>query len=103
MLKTLDILEILRIRVTERTGTGTDYRIAKELGASFSGVGGWKRGRSIDAVYAIKIANYCGIDPRYLVACVEHEKAQDDQARAFWADLAADFAPDDLPRQARAA
>lgn len=102
MLNTLDILEILRLRVAERTGTGTDYRIAKELGCTPSAVHGWKTRYSIEARYAIKIAGYCGIDARYLVACVEYEKAQDEAAREFWRSLAADFQPppEELPARA---
>ncbi|MAA87934.1 MAG: hypothetical protein CME39_09805 [Haliea sp.] len=93
MLSSIDILQLLRAEVLRRTGTGTDYRIAKEMETTQSCVCGWKGRRTIDAKYAIKIAHYCGWDARYLVACVEFERARDPGARAFWSDLAAQFSP----------
>lgn len=103
MLNTLDILALLRLHVKNRTGAGTDYRISKELHCSHATICGWKTRRSIDARYAIKIAGYCGTDARYLVACVEAEKAPDEHTRLFWESLARDFEPPGMASGVRAA
>ncbi|MCA1809391.1 MAG: hypothetical protein LC725_08085 [Lentisphaerae bacterium] len=76
-------------------GNTTTYRLAKVLGAERANLYHWQCGRPLSAKYALKIAVYCGIDPRYLVALTEVERAPDDQTRAFWQSVADDFHPGD--------
>lgn len=94
MLTSAQILDGYLKRVTARTGKSTNYRAAKEIGVEHVTINQWKKGITIGAKNAVKIGVYCEIDTRYLVACLESERARDPITRGFWAALSKSFAPD---------
>lgn len=70
-------------------GIPSNYRLARVLGLTDSGVQRWTSGRGVpDDAQAIRMANMAGLDPGYVVASVRALREKDDAVRAIWADMA---------------
>jgi hypothetical protein len=80
----------------------SDYRLSKVLHASGPAtVGHWRKGRSsLNPTYAVKVAQLLAWEPAYVIACVEHERAEKDarlentgEVLAVWDRIAQQFKP----------
>lgn len=94
MLTSADILAGFRARVAAVTGKTSQYAACQILGCQNVVIYTWLKGGTIAAKYAIIMAEYCEIDAKYLVHCLEAERAQDPITAAFWEAMAADYEPD---------
>lgn len=84
--------------ISARHGGCTDYRLSKLLGTSPSGVGNWRAGRTaLSPEFALRAAALLDWDPAYVVACMEHERAEKleatDEIKATWEKIAERFKP----------
>lgn len=63
--------------LSSKLGGVTDYRIAKTLNTSTSVITSYRKGKRVaGAEIAIELAQQLGWPHAYVVACVEHERAQ---------------------------
>lgn len=85
-----DFLDSMR----SRNGWSSDYATAKALGVPTSQVSKYRhnRGGFADELCP-KVAELAGFDPGFVLACMHEWRAQSDEARAAWADLARRLAP----------
>lgn len=84
--------------IAEKHGGATDYRLSKLLGTSPSAVNNWRKGRTaLSADYALKAAALLDWEPAYVLACMEHERAEKleatDEIKATWEKIAQRFKP----------
>lgn len=75
-------------RAREACAPPTYYRLAKVLGVSQARVSQWKAGHTFGDEMAVKVAELIGLDPAYVLACVQAERTTDGEARRAWARLA---------------
>lgn len=88
MERTIDFIERLR----SRENGCSDYKISKLLNTQQSRIIKWKNyGGTMDDKYAIKIAELLELDPAYVVACMNAERADDEESYKVWARIAAKF------------
>jgi hypothetical protein len=85
-----DFLDTIRAR----NGWPSDYAAAKALGIPTSQVSKYRhnRGGFADELCP-KVAELAGFDPGYVLASMHAWRAQSDDARSAWADLARRLAP----------
>jgi hypothetical protein len=70
----------------------TDYRLSKLLGVSTQVVSGWRTGtRGIGAEFAQKFADACELPSEYIYACIQHERAKNEQERSILERIAKQF------------
>lgn len=82
---TRELLERARLRCTPPSY----YRLAKVLGVSQQRSSQWKSGRdTFSDEIAVKVAQLLEIEPAYVLACVQAERTQSDEARRAWEMLA---------------
>ncbi len=76
--------------VKSRRSIPSDYKLAAYLGVVPGAVKHWRHGRSLpDARVAARIAAELELDPGVLVAELEAQRAQSEETRALWAQIAA--------------
>jgi transcriptional regulator with XRE-family HTH domain len=101
MQTTNEFLDAIKVR----HNLPSDYKLGLLLGASStSQVSNYRAGRSrMDEQVALKVAELLDVEPAYVVACVNHERAAakgDDQMMAVWEILAGKFRKADEKVQA---
>jgi hypothetical protein len=84
--------------IAEKHGGATDYRLSKLFETSTSVVTSWRKGRAtLSTAFAHRAAALLEWDPAYVVACMEHERAErlesTDEIRATWEKIAQAFKP----------
>ncbi len=68
---TIQILDLAK-----QNAGGSDYKVAQRLAITRGAVSSWRTGRtSIDDRFCAKIAELAGLDPCYVLACVNAERA----------------------------
>ena len=80
MLTTIDLIDLAKTRTAARMGAEkiTDYRLAKELKIAPGNIVSWRARRShISAEFVPRLAEAAALDPAYVFACVESERAKD--------------------------
>ena len=76
-----DFLDDLRAKF----GLTSDYQLAKLLGMAPQQVCRYRRARStFDDTTAARIAGMLKVEPGYVAACMNAQRAQTDQARRMW-------------------
>lgn len=82
---TIELLD----KVKSRYHLPSDYALAAKLGVTRAGISGYRHGRSkLGDEAAIKVAELLEIDPGYVLACMEAERAQSAAGRTAWGKLA---------------
>jgi hypothetical protein len=70
-------------------GIPSNYRLARVLGLTDSGVQRWTSGRGVpDDAQAHRMAVMAGLDSGYVIASVRALREKDESLRAIWADMA---------------
>ncbi|GAB1720272.1 MAG: hypothetical protein NTAFB09_20030 [Nitrosospira sp.] len=81
MKTTLDFLD--DIKATKQITS--DYAPAKILDTRHTNISHYRNGRSrFDGLMCVKVAKVLGIDPGYVMACMEAERAKNDEVRKVW-------------------
>jgi hypothetical protein len=63
----------------------SDYALAKILDTRHTNISNYRNGRShFDGLMCIKVAKVLGIDPGYVMACMEAERAKHEEVRKVW-------------------
>lgn len=85
-----EFLDALR----SRYGLRSDYQVSKLLGVSASYVSKYRHGRvGFSDELAAKVAELLDLDPGYVLARLYEERAQSDEGRNVWRELARRLAP----------
>ena len=85
-----DFLDSIR----QRNGLPSDYAVAKALSLPTSMVSKYRHNKGgFSDELCPKIAELSGFDPGYVLASMHEWRAQSDEARSAWADLARRLAP----------
>jgi len=85
-------------------GIGSDYALAKLLGVSRAAVSQWRNGKgTMDDEAAAQVAALLQVEPGYVMACAQAERAKSEKARGRWARVAALLLAAGLPPAAGAA
>lgn len=91
MLTTNEFLDAVKAK----HGIASDYKLGQFLELSENAVSHYRKGRSLfDTSVSLKVADALGIDRAFVVACVEHERAEragKDQEAAMWEIVAGKF------------
>lgn len=73
-------------------GKDSAYAVAKHLGATPGSGLNWKKGKTMDDMFAIKAALSLGLDPDYVLACLQAERveksANSEAAVEHWKNIA---------------
>ena len=78
---TTDFLDDIK---TARNVT-SDYAVAKILETRHSNISNYRNGKSrFDGVMCLKVAAVLGVNPGYVLACMEAERAKDEEVRKVW-------------------
>ncbi len=81
MLTTMDILQ----RLQEANENCTKYRVSKILGVTTATVSRWSHGKNtMDDTKAFQAAQMLGLDPKYVVACVNAERNKGKENYEVW-------------------
>lgn len=78
---TIDFLDDIKAarRVT------SDYAVAKILDTRHSNISNYRNGKSrFDGLMCIKVAHILNVEPAYVMACIEAERAKDAEVRKVW-------------------
>lgn len=79
------LLELLRAKY----GGCSDYRLAKILSMSQQGISTVMTNKTtLSDENAVKLAVELGLDPVYVIICMNWQRAKDDSIRAIWEDAA---------------
>lgn len=77
-------------RAKVASGCATDYQFHKRFGVLTQTVSRWSHGKSsFDDDSAGLIAGILGVEPGYVMACANAERAKSAKSRASWARVAA--------------
>lgn len=101
MLRMMHTTNQILDEISKRYGGCSDYRLAKLLTTSSQTVSGWRSGRTrLSLDFALRAAALLEWEAAYVVACVEHERAerdarleQTDEIKATWEKIAQHFKP----------
>ncbi len=89
MQTTIEFLDALKARHS----LASDYKAAKFLGVTVSGVSLWRRGKAtFDDATAIKVGKLLDLDAGYVLACVHAERAKRTEERQARERIARIFA-----------
>ncbi len=81
MKTTADFLD----EIKELRNVQSDYAVAKILGVRHTNLSNYRHGRShFDAAMCIKVAEVLNVEPAYIMACMEAERAKTDEIRKVW-------------------
>src|SRR5262245_56264265 len=86
---TRSLLERLRAKYATPDKPVSDYRLAKLAGVSKSAMVRYMRhdgGMASDV--GLRVAAELDLQPEYVLACLAHEREQDEHARPYWEKLA---------------
>lgn len=76
-------------RVKAQQGLKSDYMVGKVCGINQQTVSNWRTGRSFpDEKMCLILAEAASIDPGFLVASMQAQRAKDETARAIWLQVA---------------
>lgn len=79
------LLELLRAKY----GGCTTYRLSKILGMTPQGLGTVINGNAtLSDENAVKLALELGLDPVYVIICMNWQRAKDESIRSIWEDAA---------------
>lgn len=75
--------------VKQKYGISSDYKLRTFLGVSQNTLPNYRHGRSRpDDDMALKLADLLELDPLYVIACVNAERAQEGRLQRMWEALA---------------
>ncbi len=75
--------------VRDRYGLTSDYQLAKLLGVGQTNISRYRnRGGTMDDHIAIRVAELLKLDPGYVLACVQAERAATEEVRKIWTKTA---------------
>lgn len=93
---TLELLDVAKHQLAIEHGLTlpmSDYRLADLLDLDQRTVSNWRKGRShIGAKFAPRFAEATGLAVEYVYACIEHERADSEEARSVLKKIAKRFA-----------
>lgn len=93
---TLELIDLAKERLAidhALTLPMSDYRLAQLLDLDQRTVSNWRQGRShIGAQFAPRFSDATGLPVEYVFACIEHERADSDEARSVLERIARRFA-----------
>jgi hypothetical protein len=70
----------------------SDYRLAKILEVTANTVGNWRHGRAKpDDLSCVRLAELAGLDPIYVLSCVQSARATSHDVKTLWASMALRF------------
>lgn len=79
--------------VKARHGLTSDYQLAQVLGVTRASISTLQLGRSfLGHDSAMKVAELLDLDPAYVIACTDAERAKTDKIRTVYARIAGAFA-----------
>lgn len=92
-LTTIDLLDMVRVRLKSLNRNDSDYEAARVLGVAQATTSAWRTGKQrMGEDAGLAAAEFLGIEQEYVMACLLFERAQGEKARNFWRDLAAKLA-----------
>lgn len=76
-------------RIKEKHGLQSDYALAKMIGMSRERISRYRNTNGeLGDDAALKVAELLGLDPAYVLACMNHQRTKSEAARAVWERLA---------------
>ena len=84
MLTTQKLYRMAAKSIKKKRGSDSNYRIAKELEVSEGTARRWRDGATMDDENATKIAVFLNLDPAYVLACINAERAKDSASYPLW-------------------
>lgn len=87
---TAEFLDVLKAKKELKS----DYALAKLLDTSRQVISHYRNGKGgFDEEMAIKVANFLGIPPGYVIACVHEERTKRPEVKRIWHEIAKALAP----------
>ena len=84
-MKTTNFLD----EIKKARGVTSDYALAKILDTRHTNISNYRNGRShFDGLMCIKVADVLGLDPGYVMASIEAERAKSEEVRKVWEKVA---------------
>lgn len=87
----VELLDLARAAIGSRLGLDhpvSDYKAANELGITRAAVSKVRGGKTFGDGTVAKLAELLKVDPRWLLACVQAERAQNVGLRRLWQEAA---------------